>query len=74
MDWHSAQNHCEKEGAYLAIADDGQKIHKLMRKLDYDAWIGLSKVGGQWKWVDGEYHYCFQLRHRPILQNYVEGT
>ena len=53
MDWHSAQRRCQQDGAYLAIADTNQKIHFLKRKLSYDAWIGLNKNGGRWKWIDG---------------------
>jgi len=52
-DWNSAQKHCQNEGAYLAVADSSSKLHKLKRKLSYDAWIGLHKSGSQWKWVTG---------------------
>jgi len=52
LTWADARDHCDAEGMRLPIirsAEDGDRLERLF---DGVAFIGLTKIGNKWEWID----------------------
>ncbi|XP_055065203.2 C-type lectin domain family 4 member M-like [Misgurnus anguillicaudatus] len=54
--WSDSRGDCEQRGANLVIINNKEEQEFLQKAItsyyNYNYWIGLSKNGGVWKWVD----------------------
>ncbi|XP_065146468.1 C-type lectin domain family 4 member M-like [Paramisgurnus dabryanus] len=52
--WSDSRRDCEERGANLLIINNKEEQEFVLKATaGYNYWIGLSKEGGEWKWVDG---------------------
>ena len=55
MGWDDARARCQRIGMDLAILEDESEYQEVTAILDglIGVWIGLKKINGEWKWIDG---------------------
>jgi len=63
LNWHQARAKCECWGGRLATFSNGKEFDQMVSALDNGAlgdraWIGMSKLDGEWEFIDGETGYC----------------
>ena len=56
--WSDAQAYCEAHGGYLATVESADEYQQVLSVLPSSGtavvWLGASRVGDGWEWVDGE--------------------
>ncbi|XP_072280917.1 natural killer cells antigen CD94-like [Pyxicephalus adspersus] len=76
--WNESQETCVRMGAHLLVIEDHEQeefINNSSRhKSDEEFWIGLSRDGFGWRWVNGQRNNgnLFQLRSGRSLKNCVK--